>query len=42
MPAERLRFLLGFLILAVGFRFGLELISRPDNFYSMRVLGTDG
>src|SRR6516164_9889680 len=28
MPAERLRFLLGFLILAVGFRFGFELLSR--------------
>jgi hypothetical protein len=36
MPAERLRFLLGFLILAVG------LISQPDNLYSMRALGTDG
>jgi len=31
MPAERLRLLLGLLILAVGFRFGYDLISRPEN-----------
>src|SRR5271169_947503 len=39
MAAERLRFLLGFLILAVGFRFGYELITRPDNVYSIRAIG---
>jgi uncharacterized protein len=39
MPPERLRFLLGFLILAVGFRFGYELISPPENLYTIRVLG---
>ena len=41
MPAERLRFLLGLLILAVGFRFGYELISPPANLYSVRALGAD-
>ena len=41
MPAERLRLLLGLLILAVGFRFGYDLISRPENVYSIRALGTD-
>lgn len=41
MPAERLRFLLGFLILAVGFRFGYELITRPENAYSIRAIGTE-
>jgi len=41
MPAERLRLLLGLLILAVGFRFGFDLISRPENLYSIRSLGTE-
>ena len=41
MPAERLRLLLGLLILAVGFRFGYDLISRPENLYSIRPLGTE-
>jgi uncharacterized membrane protein YfcA len=41
MPAERLRLLLGLLILAVGFRFGYDLISRPENLYSVRPLGTE-
>jgi len=40
MPAERLRLLLALLILAVGLRFGYELISRPANLYSIRVLGS--
>ena len=39
MPAERLRLLLALLILAVGLRFGYELISRPVNLYSLRALG---
>jgi uncharacterized protein len=39
MPAERLRFLLGLLILAVGFRFGYGLIIRPENIYSLRPVG---
>lgn len=41
MPAERLRLLLGLLILGVGFRFGFELISQPDNLYSIRAVGID-
>jgi uncharacterized membrane protein YfcA len=40
MPAERLRLLLALLILAVGLRFGYELISRPVNLYSLRALGS--
>jgi uncharacterized protein len=39
MPAERLRLCLAILILAVGLRFGYELISRPVNVYSIRVVG---
>jgi uncharacterized membrane protein YfcA len=39
LAPERLRFLLGFLILAVGFRFGYELISTPEQLYTIRVLG---
>jgi uncharacterized membrane protein YfcA len=41
LAPERLRFLLGFIILAVGFRFGYELISRPEHLYSIRVLGAE-
>jgi uncharacterized membrane protein YfcA len=41
LAPERLRFLLGFLILAVGFRFGYELISRPEHLYTIRVLGAE-
>jgi uncharacterized membrane protein YfcA len=39
MPAERLRLLFGFLILAVGLRFGYELIARPGNLYSIHAMG---
>jgi uncharacterized membrane protein YfcA len=39
LAPERLRFLLGLLILAVGFRFGYELINAPENPYTIRVLG---
>lgn len=39
MPAERLRLLFGFLILAVGLRFGYELIARPGNLYSIQAMG---
>jgi uncharacterized membrane protein YfcA len=39
LAPERLRFLLGFLILAVGFRFGYELVSPPEYLYTIRVLG---
>ncbi len=41
MPAERIRLLLGVLILAVGLRFGYELITRPENVYSIRATGLD-
>jgi len=41
LAPERLRFLLGFLILAVGFRFGYELVSPPENFFTIRVLGSE-
>ncbi len=41
LAPERLRFLLGFLILAVGFRFGYELISPPEHLYTIRVLGSE-
>ena len=40
MPPERLRLLLALLILAVGLRFGYELISRPANLYSIRAVGS--
>jgi uncharacterized membrane protein YfcA len=41
LSPERLRFLLGFIILAVGFRFGYQLISAPENAYTIRVLGVE-
>jgi hypothetical protein len=41
MRGERLRLLLGLLVLAVGIRFALDLILPPDNLYSIRVLDTD-
>jgi len=40
MPAERLRLLLALLILAVGIRFGYELMSRPAHLYSLRAIGS--
>jgi uncharacterized membrane protein YfcA len=41
MRAERLRLLLGLLVLAVGMRFALDLVLRPDSLYSLRPLDTD-
>ena len=41
MSAERLRFLLGILIVGVGLRFGYELIARPESLYSIRNLGPE-
>lgn len=38
MRGERLRFLLGFLVFAVGLRFAYELVVPPDNFYSLRLV----
>lgn len=39
MAAERLRFLLGILVLAVGFRFALELFVMPRDLFSIRFAG---
>lgn len=39
MAAERLRFLLGILVLAVGFRFALELFVTPRDLFSLRIVG---
>lgn len=39
MAAERLRFLLGILVLAVGFRFALELFVTPRDLFSIRFAG---
>src|SRR6185437_14384582 len=42
MRGERLRLLLGLLVLAVGIRFALTLVLPPENIYSIRVLGGEG
>jgi uncharacterized membrane protein YfcA len=39
MSAERLRLLLGLLVLGVGFRFALELLVQPQNPFSLRLIG---
>jgi uncharacterized membrane protein YfcA len=39
MSGERLRLLLGLLVLAVGVRFALDLVWTPDSLYSLRTLG---
>ena len=39
LAAERLRFLLGILVLAVGFRFALELFVTPRELFSIRFVG---
>jgi uncharacterized membrane protein YfcA len=38
MSGERLRLLLGVLVLAVGLRFAIQLIVTPDDLYSLRVI----
>ncbi len=38
MPGERLRLLLGGLVLMVGLRFAYELVVRPDDLYSIRAM----
>jgi uncharacterized membrane protein YfcA len=38
MPGERIRLMLGLLVLAVGLRFALELMLRPDDIFSVRPL----
>ena len=41
MRGERLRLLLGLLVLAVGMRFAFQLVVKPDDLYSLRVLGAE-
>ena len=36
MRGERLRLLLGLLVLAVGIRFALDLVLPPETIYSIR------
>jgi uncharacterized membrane protein YfcA len=40
LSGEGLRLLLGLLILAVGIRFAIELVIRPDELFTIRDLGT--
>lgn len=42
MSAERLRLLLGLLVLTVGFRFALELLIEPSELFSIRLTGESG
>jgi len=39
MRGERLRLLLGLLVFAVGLRFAYALVLRPDDLYSLRLVG---
>jgi uncharacterized membrane protein YfcA len=39
MRGERLRLLLGLLVLAVGMRFLFQLVVQPEDLYSIRSLG---
>ena len=39
MRGERLRLLLGLLVLAVGLRFAYALVVQPDDLYSIRLVG---
>ncbi len=41
MRGERLRLLLGLLVFAVGLRFAYELVVKPDDLYSLRMVRTD-
>lgn len=41
MSGERLRLLLGLLVLAVGIRFALDLVLPPESIYSIRLLGAE-
>jgi uncharacterized protein len=36
ISAEKLRFLLGLLVLVVGARFAFEVLTRPENLFSIR------
>ena len=41
MRGERLRLLLGLLVFAVGLRFAYELVVRPDELFSIRLVGSE-
>jgi hypothetical protein len=41
MRGERLRLLLGLLVLAVGLRFAVGLVVQPDDLYSLRLVRTE-
>ena len=41
MRGERLRLLLGLLVLAVGMRFAFQLVVQPNDLYSIRLLGAE-
>jgi uncharacterized membrane protein YfcA len=41
MRGERLRLLLGLLVLAVGMRFAFQLVVQPEDLYSIRLLGAE-
>jgi uncharacterized membrane protein YfcA len=41
MRGERLRLLLGLLVLAVGLRFAFQLVIQPDDLYSIRLVSND-
>jgi uncharacterized protein len=41
MRAERLRLLLGLLVLAVGLRFAFDLVITPPSLYAIRVIGDE-
>jgi len=42
MSGEGLRLLLGLLIMAVGIRFAVELVPRPDDLFTIRNIGGEG
>ena len=42
MSGEGLRLLLGLLIMAVGIRFAVELVLRPDDLFTIRNIGGEG
>jgi uncharacterized membrane protein YfcA len=42
MTGEKLRLLLGMLVLAVGLRFAYALVVTPDDIYSIRMIDTEG
>ena len=41
MSGERLRLLLGLLVLAVGIRFAVNLVLPPETLYSVRAMDGD-